>query len=76
MKVLASRIVHGLEKADHFAVYETDLEQFWPLSANNRQVKIAKFAKEHGLRLRFYKAGLCAIFDKENGEGTERMAAP
>ena len=64
MKVLASRIVEGLKTAKHFAVYEADLERFWPLSANNREAKIAKFAQENGLRLRFYKPGLCAIFDK------------
>ena len=64
MKVLASRIVEGLKTANHFAVYEVDLEKVWPLSANNREAQIARFARDHGLRLRFYKSGLCAIFDK------------
>ena len=72
MKVLAHRIVEGLKRAEHFAVYEADLEKFWPLKINHREAKIAEFAKENGLRLRFYKPGLCAIFDKdENGEITD-----
>src|SRR3954454_9619146 len=53
MKVLASRIVEGLKTADHFAVYESELKQFWPAEANNREVKIQNFARQHGLRLRF-----------------------
>jgi hypothetical protein len=65
MELLASRIVEELKTADHFAVYEAELATFWPLSANGREAKLAKFAKENGLRLRFYKPGLCAIFDKD-----------
>jgi hypothetical protein len=64
MKLLARRIVEGLKTADHFAVYESDLERFWPLRLNHRETKIAQFAKANGLRLRFYKPGLCAIFDR------------
>ena len=74
MKVLADRIVEGLKKADHFAVYEADLEKFWPLKINHRETKISKFAQEHGLRLRFYKPGLCAIFDKAETGGTNGEA--
>ena len=74
MKVLASRIVEELKTADHCAVYETELERAWPLTANGREAKITKFAQQHGFRLRFYKPGLCAIFDREpaqsvNGHG-------
>jgi hypothetical protein len=73
MKVLASRVVEELKTADHCAIYEADLERFWPVSLNHREAKIAKFAQENGLRLRFYKAGLCAIFDRaidgRNGSG-------
>jgi hypothetical protein len=65
MKVLARRIIEELKTVGHCAVYETELERFWPLSENRRQHKITKFAEEHGFRLRFYKEGLCAIFDKE-----------
>jgi hypothetical protein len=65
MEILASRIVAELQIADHCAIYEAELERFWPQVANNREAKISSFAKKHGLRLRFYKAGLCAIFDKD-----------
>jgi hypothetical protein len=70
MKVLAALIIEGLKTAEHFAVYEPDLEQIWPLELNHREAKIAQFAEQNGFRLRFYKAGLCAIFDK-NGSGEE-----
>ena len=48
----------------HCAVYEDELKRFWPLNEKDREAKIAHFAKEYGFRLRFYKKGLCAIFDK------------
>ena len=70
MKVLASRIVEELKTADHIAVYEADLEQIWP-TGDGREAKIARFAQEHGLRLRFYKPGLCAIFDRNDSDGAE-----
>ena len=76
MKVLASRIIEGLKTADHFAVYEPDLEKIWPVEVNHREAKIARFAQENGLRLRFYKPGLCAIFDKaSNGEAAPNGSA-
>jgi len=65
MKVLASRIFEELENAGHYAVYEPELSRFWPLSGQDREAAIASFAREHGLRLRFYKHGLCAIFDRD-----------
>jgi hypothetical protein len=71
MEVLASRIIEELKSADHCAIYEADLTRFWPLSAKDREAKIAKFARDHGLRLRFYKAGLCAIFDKQPGNASD-----
>ena len=36
----------------------------WPLDEPEREAKIAKFAKEYGFR--FYRMGMCAIFD--NGD--------
>jgi hypothetical protein len=65
MRALVSRIIEELEMTGHCAVYETELECFWPLSERNREDKIRKFSEENGFRLRFYKEGLCAIFDKE-----------
>ena len=64
MKILASRIAKELKKANHCAVYEPDLTRVWPDNGDTRQAKVALFAKQHGWRLRFYKEGFCAIFDK------------
>ena len=66
MKTLAALIERELqsEKWGHYAVYEHELIRVWPLDEPEREAKIAKFAKEHGFRLRFYRMGMCAIFDK------------
>jgi hypothetical protein len=45
-------------------VYEPELARVWP-NSENRQAQIVLFAKKHGWRLRYYKHGFCAIFDKE-----------
>lgn len=65
MKVLASRIAKELKKAKHCAVYEPDLTRVWPDKTKSREVQIALFAESNGWRLRYYKEGFCAIFDKE-----------
>ena len=65
MKILASRIAQELKKAKHCAVYEPDLSHVWPNDAKPREAQIASFAKLNGWRLRFYKDGFCAIFDKD-----------
>ncbi len=66
MRTLASTIQRELEiGAEHYAVYENELQRIWPLNLQNRRANIEQFAKEHGLRLAFYKEGLCAIFTKE-----------
>jgi hypothetical protein len=64
MKVLASQIAKELKKAKHCAVYEPDLTRVWPRDGTAHEAKVALFAKENGWRLRFYKEGFCAIFDK------------
>jgi hypothetical protein len=68
MKILSSRIKERLEgqvgQWGHCAIYEVELQRIWPLDERDRKAKIAQFAKEHGFRLRFYKKGLCAIFEK------------
>jgi len=66
MKMLASQIERELQADEwkHCAVYERELTRLWPLDEPERQAKIAQFAKKFGFRLRFYKKGLCAIFDK------------
>jgi hypothetical protein len=65
MKILASRIAQELKKANHCAVYEPDLSRVWPDDGRPREAQIACFAKLNGWRLRFYKEGFCAIFDKD-----------
>ena len=65
MKILASRIAQELKKARHYAVYEPDFSRVWPNDGKPREAQIASFAKLNGWRLRFYKDGLCAIFDKD-----------
>jgi hypothetical protein len=66
MKMLAHRIKRELNlgKTTHCAVYEDELKRLWPLDQKEREANIAEFAKKFGFRLRFYKKGLCAIFDK------------
>jgi hypothetical protein len=53
------------------AIYEEELNRVWPNDGNQRERKIARFAEDNGFRLRFYRDGLCAIFDREPREGSE-----
>jgi hypothetical protein len=66
MKTLASRIECDLQVGEwkQCAVYEDELKRAWPLNEKERETKIAQFAKQYGFRLRFYRKGMCAIFDK------------
>jgi hypothetical protein len=66
MTRLASKIERELQSREwkHYAIYEDKLQRLWPASEKDREAKIAQFAKENGFRLRHYKEGLCAIFDK------------
>jgi hypothetical protein len=66
MKTLASRIERDLQVDEwkQCAVYEDELIRLWPLNEKDRETKIARFAKQYGFRLRFYRRGLCAVFDK------------
>jgi hypothetical protein len=66
MKMLASRIERDLQVGEwkQCAVYEDELKRLWPLNEKERETKIAQFAKQYGFRLRFYRKGVCAIFDK------------
>jgi hypothetical protein len=40
------------------------LSRVWPPNGTSREAEITYFAEQHGWRLRFYKEGFCAIFDK------------
>ena len=68
MKILARQIANELKKAKHCAVYEPDLKRVWPDNGRTREAKVALFAEQNGWRLRFYKDGLCAIFDKAQSD--------
>jgi len=65
MRKLVRQIKRELKTAKHYAVYDEELSRVWPDDGKQREAAIAKFAQDHGLRLRFYRDGLCAIFDKE-----------
>jgi hypothetical protein len=61
---LAAQIHRELEHGKECTVYEFELIRFWSLNEKDRKVKIIQFAEEHGFRLRFYRMGWCAVFDK------------
>ena len=64
MRKLLQEIKRELKTAQHYAVYEEELSRVWPDDANQRESKVARFAQANGFRLRFYRDGLCAIFDR------------
>ena len=63
MRKLLQQIKCELKTAKHCAVYEEELSRVWP-AGNQRECKVRRFADDNGFRLRFYRDGLCAIFDK------------
>ena len=65
MKTLVSRLSKELKNAKQCGVYEPELSRFWPNNGNTCESEITLFAELHGLRLRYYKEGFCAIFDKD-----------
>ena len=71
MRRLLRQIKSEPKTAKHCAIYQEELSRVWPDHGNHREPKIARFAEEHGFRLRFYRDGLCAIFDKAPERETE-----
>ena len=69
MRTLATRIRRELRVSPQLipycAIFEEDLQRLWPLELQNRKAEIERFAKKHGFKLRFYKRGLCAIFQED-----------
>jgi len=53
MKILASQIANELRKAKHCAIYEHELARVWPEKGKHREAEVARFAEQHGWRLRF-----------------------
>jgi len=70
MRKLLQQIKRELKTANHCAVYEEELSRVWPEEIQ-RAPKVARFAEDNGFRLRFYRDGLCAIFDKKPRERDE-----
>ena len=69
MKILARLIKRRLRshaKSEYCAIYEYQLQRLWPIDEVNRKQKIAQFADENGLKLIFYRRGLCAIFEPKS----------
>jgi len=75
MKILANQIAEELKNAKHCAIYEPELTRVWPNDGKDREREVAMFAEEHGFRLRFYKEGFCAIFDKSPSHSTREAAS-
>ena len=73
MMTLAAQIHRELERGERYIIYEFELSRIWPLNEKDREAKITQFAQEHGLRLRFYRVGWCAIFDKPPLKLHERL---
>jgi hypothetical protein len=65
MKTLVRRIAKELENEKQCGVYEPELSRVWPNNGEARETEVALFAELNGLRLRYYKEGFCAIFDKD-----------
>jgi hypothetical protein len=71
MRKLLRQIKRELKTTKHCAIYEEELSRVWP-DGNEREPKVVRFAEDHGFRLRFYRDGLCAIFDKEPRKRTAK----
>jgi hypothetical protein len=63
METLAKRIEERMH-SDWSMIREDQLERIWPINEEDREEKIAHFAKKYGFRLRLYLKGNCAIFDR------------
>jgi len=69
MRKLIRHIKRELKKAKHCAIYEEELSGVWPHDGKRRELLIEQFARDNRSRLRFYRDGLCAIFDSKEREG-------
>ena len=76
MQKLAAQIRRELRESSllnpYCSIYEEDLQRFFPSELKNREVEIEEFANQHGFRLRFYKRGLCAIFQENPARNHKR----
>jgi len=72
MRKLVRQINRELKTGKHCAIYEEELSRVWRADGKTREQQIAQFAEDNGLRLRFYRDGLCAIFDRETAKRTNQ----
>ena len=71
MKALARQIAKELGKSQHCAIYEPELTRVWPRNGKRREAQVLLFAEQNGWRVRFYKDGFCAIFDKARSSSSK-----
>jgi hypothetical protein len=69
MEILALQILREIRECGVSAIYGDELNRVWPNNDVNIKQEIEQFAMERGWRLRHYKQGSMAIFDKEPGLG-------
>src|SRR5262249_46471240 len=66
MRTLAAQIRRELresaQRIPRCAIYEEELQRYF--RAAKSRAEIERFAKQYGFKLRFYKRGLCAIFQE------------
>ena len=63
MQKLARYIAKELKARPQCGVYQGELKRVWP-KGEERERAVRDFALKNGWRVRFYKEGLVAIFDK------------
>ena len=68
MRTLATQVAGEIAARGLSAVYEPELSRVWPKDGRKRERQVEAFAKEHGWRLRHYRDGFVAIFDKQPGK--------
>jgi len=73
MRRVPRQIKRELKTAKHWAICEEELSRVWSADGNQCERKIARFAEDNGFRLRFYRDGLCAIFDRDPDESSEEQ---
>ena len=79
MRILAGQIRRELRESaqpiPYCAIYEEDLQRFWPLELQNREAAIERFAKRYGFKLRLYMWGFFAIFQEDRDSRRARYYA-
>ena len=64
MRRLLRWIKGELKTAKHCAIYQEELKRVWPDKWDRREARMARFAEDHGFRLRLIVT-VCARFSIE-----------